>query len=137
MAAITEGLNTSNIIYVKASSGATPYHMTAEKIEYTWKPVGDVEQAIDFSLDENYINSRLGIDVILNLERNIVASIDVNYLLNTWLPSTTKYFKEDGWAGYIEVVLDQKEVKFANWKDNRNRSRIQISLLKKTVGITV
>jgi len=136
MAAITEGLNTSNIIWLKASSGATPYGGTAEKIEYTWKPVGDVEEAIDFSLDENYINSRLGIDIILNLERN-VTGIDVNYLLNTWLPSTTKYYREDSWAAYIEVVLDQKEVKFLNWKDNRNRSRIQLSLLKKTVGITV
>ena len=140
MADITPGLNESNKIYLFSSSTFTIKIVEAEKVVYTWESVGGkVEESIDGQLSENWHSERLLIEVTIILPRTAFPGTDIStdWLFNMFLKDKFKKYKEHGWAYYIDVVLDMKNVKIINWKNINKRSRLTLKFKKKTVGLTI
>ncbi|MFA5125345.1 MAG: hypothetical protein WC473_06035 [Patescibacteria group bacterium] len=137
MSKITYGLNQSNTIYL--DNGTIGYWGVANSVIYSWLPIGGGnEKAIDGSLVEDWYSSRLGITInIIVISDSVRPIITADFLLNDFLPSKNKKYKEAGWSNTIDVVLDMDEVVFENLKNIRYRSNITLKFLKKTPGLTV
>lgn len=134
MAIITKGLNESNMIYLSVGGSR---QIVAEYIKYIWEPVGGGNsEAINGALTEDWYASRLCIEVKIKpfREESVATHVTTDWLLNTFLPSKTKRFKEVGWLDYIDVVLDMDRVEIENWRI-REYADLTLKFKKKTVGI--
>lgn len=136
MTNITKGLNENNLIYLYSSGSRS---IEAEYIKYTWEPVGGGNnEAINGALSEDWYASRLCIEVKIKpfREETISSHITTDWLLNTFLPSKSKKFKEFGWSAYIDIVLDMDRVEIENWR-TREYADLTLKFKKKTPGLTI
>lgn len=134
---LTPGIQQSTVIHLNNSSGLSRSHIAL--VEYDWEPIGDVSCAIDGTLKENYNSERLLItlDMLLFANDDYAGNseLDTDYLLNDFLKDTGKQFKEDGWATYIDVVLNQNKVQIKPYKKKNALAQVKLKLSKKTTGL--
>lgn len=129
-----KGLSKTNQIFLKGSSIA---NRLIAKVEYGTDYImpanlDSIEQGIEGQLIENFIGVRIKINLKLMLQREDTdGGLDTEFLLNDFIPSKNKQYKEESWADYIGVVFEGAPPSFPLYEDIAGFADMELNLLSK------